>query len=188
LKTKLLSLALLVIVFCLLIPCVSGSAQITRDKQASTDTETLTSTYQLDPSYYPYTQVKYSVTVESSLTLMYSQLTDAKGQLHINGKASIRGVMHAESWIYDDVRQIWILGSDRSQSSKIFVSVNELTLDSETQTSQEIRILANRITMSALDLDTGQTVTVDNLIIEHVMIKLSNGEVQFLKSWEFVHN
>jgi hypothetical protein len=188
LKTKLLSLALLVIAFCLLTPCVSGSVQMTRDKQTSTDTETLTSTYQLDPSYYPYTQVKYSITVESTLTLMINQLMDAKGQLHINGKASIRGVMHAESWIYDDVRQIWILGADQSQSSKMFLSVNQLTLDSETQTSQEIRVLANRIMMSALDLDTGQTVTVETLIIEHVMIKLNNGEVQFEKFWDIVHN
>ena len=70
----------------------------------------------------------------------------------------------------------------------MFLSVNQLTLDSETQTSQQIRIMANRISMSALDPTTGQTLTVDTLIIEHVIIKLNNGEVQFEKFWDIVHN
>ncbi len=119
---------------------------------------------------------------------MFNQVTDAKGQLHLNGKASIRGSMQSEAWLFDDIRQVWILGQNQIQSSKMFSSLNELSFDSNTQTSQQVGILANKMKASALDLDTGQTITVDVLAIEHMMFKYNNDELQFQKSWDIVHD
>jgi hypothetical protein len=188
LKRKLLLLALLVVAFCLITPTVSANAQVNREKQTAAFTDSYTVIEDLEPSDYPYTQMKVDVTVKGEFSYMYSQVMDAKGHLHINGKASSRGTMQSEAWLFDDVRQIWILGQQQTQSQKMFVSLNELTLDSETRTSQEISIITSRMKISTLDLETGQTVTVDVLIIEHLMFKLNNDELLFHKSWDIVHN
>jgi len=119
---------------------------------------------------------------------MTNEVTDANGGLHINGKASVRGIMCSEAWLYDDLRQVWVLGQSRSEISNMLVTFNELTIDSQTKTSQQVILNKQRMNVSTLDLDTGQTVTVDVLVIEHLMFKLNDGEVQFQKSWDIVHD
>jgi hypothetical protein len=184
LKRKLLWLALLVVAFCLVTPTVSANAQISHDKQTIiTDTST-TSIYDLDPEYYPYTQAKLTMTLTAMESYMYNQVTDVKGNLHLNGKVSIKGTMYIEAWAWDDTRQVWVLGQKSSQSEKAIFGYNELSFDSEVQTSKENRLITSRNSAYILDLDTGQTLTLDVVIIEHVIVKVNNGELQFQKSLE----
>lgn len=189
-KSRLIPPVLLLTAFCFysITSTVSANAQINHDMQTSTQTESFAVTQELPLEYYPYTKVNITMTITQTVRILYNQVTDAKDNIHINGKASVRGTMYGEAWLYDETRQIWILGQQQSQSTKMFLALNTLTLDSQTHTSQEIRLLANRMTTNSIDLDTGQTVTVDVLVIEHVMFKLNNDGVQFEKSWEFLHN
>jgi len=70
------------------------------------------------------------------------------------------------------------------QTSKQIFGYNELILDSEIQTSNDIRLFTTRGNTNGIDLDTGETFTLDILTIQYVMFKLNNGELQFEKSWE----
>jgi len=184
LKRKLLSLALLVVAFCLITPSVSANAQISHDRQTSIDTEILNDTLYLDPEYYPYTQAKLTMTFNSTFSYMYNQVTDAKGHLHLNGKFFTKGTMYIEAWVWDDARQVWILGQKSSQSEKDFFGYNGLSFDSEIQTSKETRLSTYRSSAYLLDLDVGETITLDVVIIQHVIVKVHNGELQFQKSLE----
>ena len=93
LKTRLLSFALLLIAFCLITPCAAANAEITHVKETTTDNETSTITEDLDPSYFPYTQVKVAVTETVTTIIMYNQVVDGKGILHLNGKVLGRGTV-----------------------------------------------------------------------------------------------
>ncbi len=183
-KRKLLSLALLVVAFCLITPSVSANAQISHDKQ-TTSTETESNTIlDLDSEYYPYTKAEVTLTLTGTSSYMYNQVTDAKGNLHINGKAFFKGTMYIEAWVWDDARQVWILGQKSLQSDKQFFGYNELSFDPEIQTSKETRLSTYRSSAYLLDLDTGETITLNILIIEHVIVKLNNEELQFEKNLE----
>jgi hypothetical protein len=115
---------------------------------------------------------------------MYNQVTDAKGHLHINGKVSVKGTLYIEAWAWDDTLHEWILGQQTSQSQKAIFGYNELSFDSQIQTSKETRLIASQNSAYYLDLETGQTITLDVVIIEHVIVKYHNGELQFQKSLE----
>jgi hypothetical protein len=184
LKRKLLLLALLVVAICLITPCVSANAQIIHDKQTILTDTSSTETYDLEPEYYPYTQAKFTVTLIGRESYMYNQVTDARGHLHINGKVSGKGTLYIEAWAWDDTRHEWILGQQTSQSQKAIFGYNELSFDSQIQTSKETRLIASRNSAYYLDLETGQTITLDVVIIEHVIVKYHNGELQFQKSFE----
>jgi hypothetical protein len=187
LKRKLLSLAILVVAFCLITPSLSANAQISHDKQTSTDTESLNDIIDLGPEYYPYTQAKITMTFTSTLSYMYNLVTDAKGNLHINGKVFVKGTIYGEAWVWDDTRNEWILSVKISESAKQFFGYNELSFDSEIQTSKETRLITTRTSTYSLDLDTGQPTTSDILLINHVIVKFNNGELQFKKSLKISH-
>ena len=67
--------------------------------------DNFTLTQDLETSDYPYTRMKVHVIQNGEFDYVYNQVTDAKGQLHLNGKVSIRATMQSEAWLFDDVRQ-----------------------------------------------------------------------------------
>jgi hypothetical protein len=184
LKIKLLSFALLLIAFCLITPCAAANAEITHVKETTTDNETSTITEDLDPSYFPYTQVKVAVTETVTTIIMYNQVVDGKGILHLNGKVLARGTVYGEVWFWDDTSQVWVLGQKTSYLSKMILGINQLSLDSEVHTSTETRFLSTIIKSTGIDPQTGEPFTVKALIVDHLIFKLVNGELQFEKSWE----
>jgi hypothetical protein len=184
LKIKLLSFALLVVAFCLIIPCVSANAEISQDKQTIITDTNSTETFDLDLEFYPYTQAKFTVTLTGRESYMYNQVTDAKGQLHINGKVSGKVTAYIESWAWDDTRHEWILVQQTSQSQKIIVGHNELSFDANIQTSKDTTVIASQNSAYYLDLETGLTITIDVVIIHHLSIKYNDGGLQFQKSLE----
>lgn len=186
-KRKLVSLSLVLLALCLMIPSVFANAQISHDRETSTEIEIIENTITLDPEYYPYTQAEVTITTTGTIRTMYYQATDANGVLHVNGKALVRGSLSMEAWLWDDLRQVWVLGQTTSQSSKMFVALNEISLDSEVQNSQETRLLEDRIKTTGIDPLTGEPISVNILLIEHVIIKLVDGELQFEKSWSIKH-
>jgi hypothetical protein len=171
----------------LLTPCVSANAQFSKDRQTSTETTTSTLTEDLDPSYYPYTQVKITLTESTTTIVMYDQVVDGKGVLHLNGKVFGRGTIYGEVWFWDEIRQVWILGQKTSYLSKMMLGINELSLDSEVHTSTETRLLSTIIKSNGFNPQTGEPFSMKALLVDHLIFKLIDGELQFEKSWEITH-
>ena len=119
---------------------------------------------------------------------MYNDVVDTKGNVHLNAKMFGKGTIQAQVWFWNQELNDWVFGGQGSQSAKQTYAFNQLIINSETQTSKDLILSKNKLKTIGIDQDTGETYPIEIYTIEHLMVKVNNGELQFEKSWEITHS
>ncbi len=182
---KLAVVILVIVTFCMITPGVYANAETQHGVWTTENSETFTAIFDLPPTF-AYTQVNITAIMYSKLSYLYNMVIDANGKTHVNGKFTIEGSGQFESWFWNDTQQEWVFGQISSRTSKRITGYNELILESETQTNKDFVLFKERVGAEGIDPASGETFTLDYMIIDHVMTKWVNGELLFENSWEIV--
>ena len=176
---------LVLLTFCLFIPSVFAKAEVWHDNQKDVDSQTYTVIFDLPPEY-PYTQVKMTISYTIESNVVFNNVLDSNGNIHLNLRYLVKGTMNIEAWFYNAALQEWVFGQASSETIKRIVGVNELTIMSETQTSKEIELFRQKFEAQGINPQNGEAITDEYMTIGHSMVKLVNGELQFDNSWEII--
>ena len=118
--------------------------------------------------------------------LVYNDVFDAGGNLHVNYKYASTAKVHNVIWRWNG--EEWVIYTEWSQRLNTIGGNNELIIDffTETQTARQIDIYNERYQMVFVDPVTGEETTYEYTIIAHLMLKWLNGELQFEIDWEIM--
>ena len=119
---------------------------------------------------------------------MYNTVIDAKGNTHIKAKTFGESTTQAEFLFWDQVLQEWVFGQQITRQTKIVAGVSELIFTSGMLTQKEIHVFSERFSLNGISPETGESITQEYLLIEHLIVRLIDGEVQFEKTLEITHD
>ena len=186
-KRKLLVTTLLMLAFCMLTPTVLAQAETIHSTDKVVEVETFTDTGDLPQDYF-YSQVKVTATITSEYYLVYTLVEDANGNMHVKVKSLIKDSIQIEAWFWDEALQDWVFGQSGSQTSRRITAENVLIVNSEgnseVQTGRALMVVGEKFEVAGINPETGETFTLENMLIRHLMFKVVNGELQFENSWQ----
>lgn len=118
--------------------------------------------------------------------LVYNDVFDGRGNLHVNYKYVSIATVHNEVWLWNG--EDWAFYMEYIQKLHSIGGNNELNIDffAETQTARQIDIHNEKFKMVTVDPLSGEETTYEYTVIGHLMMKWLNGELQFEMDWEIV--
>ena len=118
--------------------------------------------------------------------LVYNDVFDGRGNLHVNYKYVSIATLHNEVWLWNG--EEWVFSMEYKQKLHSIGGNNELIIDffTETQTARQIDIYNEKFKMVLVDPLTGEETTYEYTVISHLMVKWLNGELQFEIDWEIM--
>jgi len=181
---KLLLLGLIPLALCLVTTSVSASGQIwTQDVGKDSGSASGEYVFPLPPQLYPFTQYKIisSQTWEDHWVTI--QILDASWNIHLNVKGVSRGTVQAEFWLWNDVSGEWTYAGASSQLLSLVWGFDDI-IKSGTETYTKSSMSKETFEASMMNPMTGEWMTNEYTVIRHLVLKWTNGELTFDKSWE----
>jgi len=179
--------ALVLVVFCVFASCVSAHAQPSQNRETETLTRTVTVMDDLPPGYL-FTQMKTTIALTSTLTTMSHTVVDSKGNTHVMLRFFGSGLTQAEVLFWDPNLQEWVFGYQQSIQTKNVGGLSELIFASGAQNQQQIQVFSQRYSVSGISPLTGEIITQDYLLIQRLIVKVVDGDVQVSKTLEMMHD